>query len=298
MSKINDGWELIARDLENLISDILDQVGIHYRLFCRIKEDKSIINKIERKKKEHDPYSQEGKKIQDFIGVRVVTYFQDDIQLVQNILTKKFTLIDDSSIDTLAPSEFRPKRTNIIYSLDNENSKRFEETVNSSKKEFLKLIDSSFELQLRTILSEGWHEIEHSLRYKCQKEWEPYNEKSRLLNGIYATLETSDVALKTLFNELAYSHFKAKNWEGLLRTKFRIKFKESSINSEIMRIMDENLTIGKKIVKMDRELFLFYIASLNISLPINFDNIIYFLNKYEIKDHNIDTLTPPIYNEL
>ncbi|MBK7959276.1 MAG: hypothetical protein IPK03_14995 [Bacteroidetes bacterium] len=28
------------------------------------------------------------------------------------------------------------------------------------------LVDSTFEVQLRTILSEGWHEIDHDLRYK------------------------------------------------------------------------------------------------------------------------------------
>lgn len=78
-------------------------------------------------------------------------------------------------------------------------------------------MDNTFELQLRTILSEGWHEIDHSLRYKSQADWLDYPENERLLNGIYASLETNDIALKNLFNELSYKHFKNRNWEGLIK---------------------------------------------------------------------------------
>lgn len=70
------------------------------------------------------------------------------------------------------------------------------------------LIDETYEIQIRTILSEGWHEVEHDLRYKCKEEWNNFQEESRLLNGIYATLESSEWAMLTLFEKLSYSQYK------------------------------------------------------------------------------------------
>ncbi|WP_202796549.1 hypothetical protein, partial [Thermophagus xiamenensis] len=64
------------------------------------------------------------------------------------------------------------------------------------------MIDNTFEVQLRTILSEGWHEVDHSLRYKCKDDWKDYPDQERLLNGIYAALETNDSTLKSLFREI------------------------------------------------------------------------------------------------
>ncbi|RGY92598.1 hypothetical protein DXA15_21945 [Parabacteroides sp. AM58-2XD] len=46
--------------------------------------------------------------------------------------------------------------------------KRLEE-FNTWKKRYsesFKNIDSTFKIQVRTTLSEGWHEIEHNMRYK------------------------------------------------------------------------------------------------------------------------------------
>lgn len=51
-------------------------------------------------------------------------------------------------------------------------------------------IDTTFELQLRSILSEGWHEVDHDLRYKSKSNWINQGDLSRALNGIMATLET------------------------------------------------------------------------------------------------------------
>ena len=72
------------------------------------------------------------------------------------------------------------------------------------------LIDNTYEVQIRTILSEGWHEVEHDLRYKCKEEWNEFKEESRLLNGIYATLESSEWSMLTLFDRLSYSQYKNK----------------------------------------------------------------------------------------
>ncbi|MCB0400937.1 MAG: hypothetical protein KDD41_02560, partial [Flavobacteriales bacterium] len=250
----------------------LDKIGIHYRIFSRSKDEKSITEKIARKAKEGSPYETNGKLMQDIIGIRVVTYFRDDINLVKDILSRIITFKDEE-IDNPELTVFKPKRTNIICSFNESQIKTFSEVQQSSEKEYFNVIDSTFELQLRTILSEGWHEIDHSLRYKCKEDWEGHYDNERLLNGIYASLETNDIALKNLFTELAYKHFKSKNWEGLIRNKFRLRFQLIPLKNEIVQILNEDLKIGKELFKLDRETSLIKLYELDLSLPVNMNNL-------------------------
>jgi hypothetical protein len=53
-------------------------------------------------------------------------------------------------------------------------------------------------------------------------DWEGNEVESRKLNGIYATLETSEWTMIKIFDELAYKHYK-KNWNSMLRQKFRLR---------------------------------------------------------------------------
>lgn len=287
------GLQLIEKNISEKISDELNKIGLLYKLFSRTKDDKSIFEKIGRKIKDGNPYEENGKKIQDIIGIRIVTYFQDDINLVKKIINNKFNFLNEE-IDVFDLTVFKPKRTNIVYSFNDEQSATFLETIISSQNKNLLLVDNTFELQLRTMLSEGWHEIDHSLRYKCKSDWESHEEKERLLNGIYATLETNDIALKSLFNELAYQHFKNKNWEALVRTKFRLKFQLTPIKNELKDILDNDTSLAKKIIKLDRGEMLLKISESDLSLPININNLIYIINHFELKDQNIYNITPEL----
>lgn len=285
--------QLIERDICSKICERLDKVGLLYRIFSRIKDNNSVNEKIERKKTEGKPYSKNGKKIQDIIGVRIVTYFQDDVNLVKEILSNVFNFVDEE-IDKIEPTIFKPKRTNIVCSFDDKQKETFNEVVKITKSESLQLVDHTFELQLRTVLSEGWHEIDHSLRYKSKDEWINHSEKERLLNGIYANLEVNDLAMKSLFGELAYQHFKEKNWEGMLRNKYRLKFQLSELKIEIKQVLNDQPRLAKQLLKVDRIDVLNKLSKLEIPLPINFNNIVYFTNHIELKSKEISNLTPDL----
>lgn len=285
--------QLIERDICSKICERLDKVGLLYRIFSRVKDVNSINEKIIRKKNEGTPYSNAGKKIQDIIGVRVVTYFYDDVNLVKEILSDIYTFVGEE-IDKIEPTVFKPKRTNIVCNFDEKQKATFVEVVKVANRESLQLTDHTFELQLRTILSEGWHEIDHSLRYKSKDEWKNHKEKERLLNGIYANLEVNDLAMKSLFSELAYQHFKEKNWEGMLRNKFRLKFQLFELKEELRHILSENPKLAKQLFKVDRLDVLSKLSKLEIPLPINFNNIVYFINQIELKNEEINNLTPDL----
>ena len=290
------GFIIIEKEICNRITDELDKVGLLYRIFSRSKDSKSISEKITRKEKEGKPYKVGKKLIQDIIGVRIVTYFKDDVEFVKDILNEKLKFIDEE-IDTPDPTVFKPKRTNVICSFTTNQKQTLEEIQKTSSTENLSLVDSTFELQLRTILSEGWHEIDHSLRYKCKSDWNGQAENERLLNGIYASLEINDITLKNLFNDLSYTHFKNKNWEGLLRNKFRLKFKVEELKPELIEILNANPKIGKDIFKMERNKVLMGIYKLDLSLPISLNNLLYLINAIYIKDNELTNITPPVITE-
>jgi putative GTP pyrophosphokinase len=287
------GFQIIEEEICQKIIDELDKIGLHYRIFSRTKDEKSILEKIDRKANEGTPYEKDKRLIQDTIGVRVVTYFKDDIELVKEILSK-IIIFDIEEIDSPELTVFKPKRTNIICSFNEKQSRIFNEVKIASNKSYFDLLDSKFELQLRTVLSEGWHEIDHSLRYKCKSDWAGYYENERLLNGIYASLETNDIALKNLFNELAYKHFKNRNWEGLLRNKFRLRFHLSPLKEEIKLILDDELEIGKALVKLERERTLLKLYEIDLSLPVNMNNLLFILNAFFIKNERLLKITPDI----
>lgn len=287
------GFQLIEEEICRRIQDELDRIGIHYRIFSRSKDEKSILEKIDRKAKEGSPYEKNSKLIQDIIGIRVVTYFRDDVNLVKTILSRIITFKDEE-IDNPELTVFKPKRTNIICSFNNSEQKLFTEIQISSDKSYYDVLDSTFELQLRTILSEGWHEIDHSLRYKCKNDWDGHYDNERLLNGIYASLETNDIALKNLFNELAYKHFKSKNWEGLIRNKFRLRFQLVPLKEQIVQILNEDVEIGKELFKMDRETSLMKLYNIDLSLPVNMNNLVFLLNGLVIKNKKLLEITPDV----
>ena len=65
-------------------------------------------------------------------------------------------------------------------------------------------IDATFEVQLRTISFEGWHEIEHDMRYKSPYGDDFWREDlSRTLNSVLANLELCDWTTLNVFEKLA-----------------------------------------------------------------------------------------------
>lgn len=289
--------DFIAKKLSDKVESEILKMGIQYRIFFRAKDFNSITEKINRKIKEEKPYSESGKKMQDIFGIRIVTYFQDDIPLALSVLDGVFKIVD-KEIDSPNATVFAPKRTNIIYSLPDDELALFNEYLSDKLDVEYKLLDSTFELQLRTVLSEGWHEIDHNLRYKCKSDWELHAEKERMLNGIYASLETNDIAMKNLFNELAYQHFKAHNWEGMLRTKFRIKFKQSNLDTDIIHLLNDDYSIGKSIIKIEREEALSKLAKFDNNIPLTISNFFYILNFTCLKNSDVDLLISDALKEL
>ncbi|HEY8271721.1 MAG TPA: RelA/SpoT domain-containing protein, partial [Pseudobdellovibrionaceae bacterium] len=195
--------ENVRRDIEA----ILDKVCLLCRVFARGKDDRSLTKKLH---KDEGKYSLHGKLIQDAIGVRVALYFEEDVDIVAQLLSSEFEIDNNAStVDTHATDQFTVTRHNLIFRLPEYYISDMQRSIGSMP------IDTTFEVQLRSILSEGWHEVDHDLRYKSKSSWNGNDDLSRALNGILATIETAEWGMRRIFDDLAYRHYKKKNWETM-----------------------------------------------------------------------------------
>lgn len=282
----NPGLDNIERNLYSTIFNEISRWGILCRVFSRVKTKKSMTEKFARK---GDGYYNNEKKMQDLFGIRIVSYFYEDLDFIEHLLSKFFKEVD-RNVDTGGLTEFKPLPRNIVYRLPMKEIETLDE-IKSTYEEY-KYVDTTFEIQLRSVLSEGWHEVDHVLRYKCNDEWKDIPEYDRMLNGIYATLETSDKALKALFDEVAYSHYKRHNITGMLRTKFRLDFLPTPLSKNLYQLISKDNNIWRKIHKIDRKELLKALSESDIYLPISFDNLVYIINRLYLTNSDICSLEP------
>ena len=134
------------------------------------------------------------------------------------------------------------------------------------------------------------------MRYKCKKDWDNLTSESRMLNGIYATLETNDQTLKALFDDIAYEHYKAKRGEAMLRNQFRLRFAMQPLSKELVEYLDTNKIIAKKIFRLNRSKTIDTYINSTLNLPITFNSLLYFVNYVFIKDEFINENTPEIFS--
>ncbi len=272
----------LCRLLCDDIKDIFNSCGLYFRIFSRIKSPNSIAKKLQRGK-----YGtpENPKKIQDLIGLRIIFYYFDDISIGREIMEATFQLLGDWARDRFKANEFQATKINGVFRFPAEYLKLYKKTLWTFP------IDTTFELQFRTVFFEGWHEIEHDMRYKSmlseQEFWKGSLELSRVLNCILANLELSDWSLVKLFDELSYHHFNHGNWDLMLKSKFRIHLNnEESLAPEIITLLNEDPALATQFFKAQRRTLIMELLR-NQHAQINYNLIIKLLNEKEIKNPKI-----------
>lgn len=273
----------IVMDLEERINTLFDRCGLYYRIFSRCKSPESTVMKMQVKN-----YAKEGKHMQDLIGVRIALYFKDDIDVCVKIIQDNYRVVE-IVYDQETSDKFCPTRLNIVCRMPDDIADQFD----SELWEFP--IDRTFEVQIRTVFSEGWHEVEHDLRYKNQKDWIEHLDLSRSLNGVYATLETCDWVIINICNAMAYSKYKNGDWSSMLRNHLRIHFKDSAMSPELTKLLDNDQNLAKELFRCEREPLLLCLSNKKmISFPRTMSNIVFLINELSIHNECIFSLTPPL----
>lgn len=278
----------VAEDIRRNIESVLISAGVLSRVFGRGKSDDSLLNKVIKGGKKYDV---DGKKIQDAVGIRVVLYFSDDIEIVREVLCKKFCYrAEDSVIDKPNGDAFSVTRFNLIFDCPDEFKFSFNRVFKNEP------IDSTFEVQIRSVLSEGWHEVEHDLRYKQKHYWNDSDDLSRALNGIVATLETSEWGMRKIFDDLAYRHYKGRNWPAMMLLKLRMRL-NGSMDNRIIDLLNSDLELAKGLLRIERSTIIMEFA-LSVPKPVlTIDNAIFIWNRNVLKNSKISEITPTLLKD-
>jgi ppGpp synthetase/RelA/SpoT-type nucleotidyltranferase len=279
----------VADSIRREIETELVEIGLLCRVFGRGKSSSSLRTKLG-----VDPgkYRMGGKLVQDAIGIRVVLYFQEDVQIADAVLRRKFECDDASStIDRPIDNVFSVSRYNLVFRLPDEYHRDVARPSEVSP------VDQTFEVQIRTILSEGWHEVEHDLRYKRKADWAECDELSRGLNGVLATLETAEWSMRKIFDDLAYKHYKAKRWDALVHSVLRMRL-TTPLSAQICAVLQTDEGAARRLIRMNRSRVLETLARLAPRVPLTADNVVYVWNRIELANKDLENLTPQVISEI
>lgn len=239
--------EGIGERLEEDITSILNRTGIYFRIFQRAKTPFSIAKKLE---KEGYGFEEGEKKMQDLIGLRVVVYYYDDLAIIREILDQTFRCVGDWAKTDNTEEEFKAYKLNGVFRIPNEYQQVYNGDISFMP------IDRTFEVQLRTISFEGWHEIEHDMRYKSPYEgafWEDNEDLSRTLNCVLANLELCDWSTLSVFDKLAYYHYEKHHWEMMLKGKYRLHFDAKPLSKELVDFLENYPDVAYCLYRCERE---------------------------------------------
>lgn len=147
----------LAEKVSALLKTIIGEAGVvlHSATF-RCKDRQSLARKIGMPGKSYKSLYD----ITDIAGIRLTTYFADDVDRVADIIRNEFLIDDDSSVDKRVQSD--PDRFGYL-------SLHYIAKLSDSRVELIeyrRFGGLRFEIQIRSILQHAWAEIEHDLGYK------------------------------------------------------------------------------------------------------------------------------------
>ena len=152
-------YERFSKEVEHQIRCILEEEGIVYNaITSRVKERDSLGKKIDVKQDKYGDLSE----ITDIAGIRVITYYDNDVNRVAEIIEREFCVDKENSIDkreALDPEKFGYCSVHYVVSMNEERLKLPECRAYAGMK---------CEIQIRTVLQHAWAEIEHDLGYKSE----------------------------------------------------------------------------------------------------------------------------------
>ena len=180
-------YDNLGKNFVQAITLLLDSHKIKFiSVNYRVKSIESFIEKIERKS-----YNEPLTEIEDICGVRIICYYQSDIDRIADIISTEFNVHDsEDKEEQLKPNQFGYRSLHFIASIKD----TWTEVPN-----YRDLDDLKAEIQVRTILMHAWAEIEHNLAYKKQTHI-PEKFKRKLFR-ISAKLEEADEQFEDLKKE-------------------------------------------------------------------------------------------------
>ena len=173
-------YESLTPRIAQLISDLISDAAIPVsQIEHRVKTIQSFLGKIDRKN-----YAKPFDEITDFAGIRIITYYSDDVENVAKVLRNEFEVEEANSsdkVEDLGVDEFGYRSFHLVCALK---KPRIELA------EWKNVKGLRFEIQIRSVLQHAWAAISHKLDYKSAAQ--APREVRRQLFRLSALLELAD----------------------------------------------------------------------------------------------------------
>jgi putative GTP pyrophosphokinase len=190
-TKLKPCYEEFTGKLKNLIEELLRAHKIETQLIeSRTKGIESFKEKISSPSKRYvNPINE----VTDLSGIRIIVYYEEDLDTVCKLINDEFEIDKINSIDKrniLKPEQFGYQSIHFVVKISNS---RCDLT------EWNHLAKFNAEIQVRTVLQHAWAAISHKLQYKREEDV-PLVLRRRLYR-LSALLELADEQFVSLRNK-------------------------------------------------------------------------------------------------
>ena len=190
----------IADEASGLLRKALDEQGIYVTgIECRVKTEKSLIGKLELKGAKYKTIED----ITDLVGLRVITFYTDEVDKVAVIAKRIFDIDWQESVDKRKQHELHSFGYNSLHYIcrlkDTNSQTAPAEGANGQTAPAARL---RFELQMRTALQHVWSTIEHDTGYKgAVKIPREYERQFSRLAGMMELIDDEFSRLRTAITD-------------------------------------------------------------------------------------------------
>ncbi|MEM8561567.1 MAG: hypothetical protein AAGF57_04995 [Pseudomonadota bacterium] len=182
-----------AELVRDLMADIVEHTGASvHAIRARAKSPESVRGKLRRKHYDH-PQQQ----LTDLIGVRIITLYSDEVDLVVEHIREELVINRQDSVDEralLGESDFGYRSVHLIARL---------KASQARTRQYQILHDQWFEVQVRTILEHAWAEISHEFIYKSGVTYpQPLIRRFSSLAGTLELMDNEFITIRDERNQL------------------------------------------------------------------------------------------------
>ena len=200
--------------VENTVKNIIKSQSINvHEIVGRVKTIESLEGKVKRKN-----YSNLA-EITDLCGIRIITYFSDDVDKIAELISQEFEVDLENTIDKRKsedPTKFGYVSLHYVVGLREENT---------SPTLYGRFKNIKLEIQIRTVMQNAWAEIEHDLGYKSKEDIpDQYRRQFSRLAGLIELADDNFLQLKNNIN----------SYEQEIREKLPTSKKELPIDSSTL----------------------------------------------------------------
>jgi putative GTP pyrophosphokinase len=228
--------ERFTSKFKALLEELCSSKGLNMlSITSRVKEVGSLHDKIARKGYE-SPLSQ----VKDFCGLRIVTYYEDEVTKIADFLSSEFVVDSDHSGDKrseLGVGEFGYRTYNLVVCLGEQRS---------GLVEWSPFAGIPVEIQIRSSLQHVWAMSSHNLDYKNPKELpEVYRRKLFRLGALLELADEEFISIRDKAIELTES-YKATIARGDLSSEINyFSLKEYILSKfDVMKLAERGNRLG------------------------------------------------------